>query len=163
MLFRSQHMNDMPYTDSEGRVYKYGEFFPPEFSLFGYNESFANKYLPISKEEALEKGYHWYEPEERDYKVGGDVIACEHNGVCGQQCSRAFLLTPNEKEFYKQLGIAMPVMCPNCRHYERIKLRNPIKLWNRQCAKCRKDIETSYSPDRKEIVYCEGCYQQEII
>ncbi|MBI2610179.1 hypothetical protein HYW53_03310, partial [Candidatus Giovannonibacteria bacterium] len=25
-----KHMNDMPYIDKKGRVYKYGEFFPPE-------------------------------------------------------------------------------------------------------------------------------------
>src|SRR3989338_6400151 len=25
-----KHMNDMPYVDKKGRVYKYGEFFPPE-------------------------------------------------------------------------------------------------------------------------------------
>ncbi|MDD5146640.1 MAG: hypothetical protein PHN39_02780, partial [Candidatus Pacebacteria bacterium] len=38
-----QHMNDMPYTDKKGRVYRYGEFFPPELSPFCYNETIAQE------------------------------------------------------------------------------------------------------------------------
>jgi len=33
----------------------------------------------------------------------------------------------------------------------------------RNCAKCEKEIETAYRPDQKEIVYCEQCYQQEVV
>ncbi|MFA6257630.1 MAG: hypothetical protein WC671_01315 [Candidatus Paceibacterota bacterium] len=51
--------------------------------------------------------------------------------------------------------------------------RNPRQLWHRSCMcelknhthgteKCAVEFETSYSPDRPEIVYCETCYQQEI-
>lgn len=36
-----QHMNETPYKDKLGREYRYGEFFPPEFSSFGYNETVA--------------------------------------------------------------------------------------------------------------------------
>jgi len=39
---------------------------------------------------------------------------------------------------------------------------NPPKLWDRQCAKCGKEIKTSYSPEREEIIYCEGCYNNEV-
>jgi hypothetical protein len=28
--------------------------------------------------------------------------------------------------------------------------------------KCEVEFETSYAPDRPEIVYCEKCYQQEV-
>ena len=48
-----------------------------------------------------------------------------------------------------------------------------MKLWERTCMcdkkdhlhgekKCEIEFETSYSPDRPEIVYCEKCYQQEV-
>lgn len=141
---------------------EWGEFFPPQLSLCGYNESFANKYVPITKQEALAKGFRWTEPEKRDYQIGGDVIGCEHKGECGQQCTGAFKLTQNEKDFYQQMQIPTPRLCPNCRHYERMKLRNPIKLYSRKCMKCGKDIETSYAPERPEIVYCESCYNSEI-
>ncbi|KKP59766.1 MAG: hypothetical protein UR55_C0020G0001, partial [Candidatus Nomurabacteria bacterium GW2011_GWF1_34_20] len=52
----------------------------------------------------------------------------------------------------------------NCRHYERLSQRNPMKLWHRSCMKegCTNEFETSYAPERSEIVYCEKCYQQEV-
>jgi hypothetical protein len=47
-----------------------------------------------------------------------------------------------------------------------------MKLWHRQCmcsknhphhgGRCSNEFETSYSPDRKEIVYCEQCYNSEV-
>jgi hypothetical protein len=47
-----KHMNEMPYVDKKGRVYKYGEFFPAELSPFGYNETLAHDFFPLEKEEA---------------------------------------------------------------------------------------------------------------
>ena len=43
------HMDQIPYTDSKGRTYKYGEFFPPELSPFVYNETIAQEYFPLPK------------------------------------------------------------------------------------------------------------------
>ena len=60
------------------------------------------------------------------------------------------------------MSIPVPQLCPNCRHFARLAQRTPIKLFDRKCAKCGKEIETSYSPDRPEIVYCEECYRQEV-
>src|SRR3989338_947095 len=64
-----EHMNSMPYVDSKGRVYRYGEFFPPELSPFSYNETIAQEYFPLSKDEALAKGYSWKDPEPRNYEI----------------------------------------------------------------------------------------------
>ena len=82
-------------------------------------------------------------------------------------------MTWEELELYKRLDVAVPALCPNCRHYARIRQRNPLKLWHRSCmcdkqnhthkGKCPNEFETSYAPDRPEIVYCEQCYQAEIV
>lgn len=141
---------------------EYGEFFPPALATYGYNESFANKYIPLTKEAAIAKGFRWTEPERKEHQIGGDVIACTHGGGCTQQCSTAFKLTPTEKAYYEQLGIPLPQLCPNCRHYERLKLRNSVTLYPRVCMKCDKAIQTSFAPDRPEIVYCETCYNAEV-
>jgi hypothetical protein len=114
----------------------------------------------------------------------GEVIKCEHKGNCTDQCTTAFRITPQEFNFYKQMNFPLPSLCPNCRHHRRLAQRNPLKLWKRKCqcageksengiytntakhvheGKCPNEFETSYSPDRKEIVYCEQCYQQEVI
>ena len=177
-----KHMDDMPYIDSKERIYKYGEFFPSELSPFAYNETVAQEYFPLTKEQALEQGYHWKEKEDRNYKIDiksedipddikdvndeiiKEVIECVHKGTCNQQCTEAFKITPEELQFYKRMNLPIPHLCPNCRHYERISKRNPLKLWHRSCMKegCTNEFETSYSPERPEIVYCEKCYQQEV-
>jgi hypothetical protein len=178
-----QHMNDMPYVDAKGRTYKYGEFFPPELSPFAYNETVAQEILPLSKEDAINKGYTWKDAEKKNYTVTlkhqdipdsivdvkesilSEVIECEHGGRCNHQCAGAFKLTASELKFYKAMNIAISHLCPSCRHYGRVEQRNPMKLWHRKCMKegCNNEFETSYAPDRPEIVYCEQCYQQEVV
>jgi len=178
-----KHMNEMPFVDSKERVYKYGEFFPSELSPFSYNETIAQEYFPLTKERALQQGYKWKEKEERNYSIDilskdlpddikdidddiiGKVIGCEHHGECNHKCSEAFKLIPEELLFYKRMNLPLPRLCPNCRHYERLSQRNPMKLWHRKCMNegCKNEFETSYAPDRPEIVYCESCYQKEVI
>ena len=177
-----KHMNDMPYIDSKGRVYKYGEFFPFELSPFCYNETIAQEYFPLTKEQALEQGYKWKDKEDRNYSIDihssnipddittvsdditTKVIECAHKGTCNQQCTEVFKIVPEELSFYKRMNLPISHLCPNCRHYERLSQRNPVKLWHRSCMKpgCTNEFETSYSPDRPEIIYCEKCYQQEV-
>ena len=62
------------------------------------------------------------------------------------------------------MNIPIPRRCFHCRHMNRVKRRNPFKLWYRKCMKegCNNEFETSYAPDRPEIVYCEKCYQGEV-
>lgn len=142
---------------------EYGEFFPATLAAIGYNESFANKYRPMMKEEAMARGYLWHEPEKRQHQVGGDVIACGHEGMCQQQCSSAFRLTQSEKDFYNNQGIPLPALCPNCRHYERLIMRTPVRFASRTCMKCGKGIVSGYPADGKEMIYCEQCYQTTVI
>lgn len=61
------------------------------------------------------------------------------------------------------MNLPIPRQCFYCRHQDRIKRRGPYKFWDRKCDHCGKDIKTNYAPDRKEIIYCERCYQQEVI
>jgi len=179
-----QHMNDMPFVDKKGRVYKYGEFFPTELSTFAYNETLAQEYFPLSKEEALAKGYNWKESDTKNYiatmsandlpddiknvadSVINEVISCAHKDKeCQEMCTTAFKIIPQELALYRKMGLPLPRLCPNCRHFSRLKKTNPLKLWHRKCMKpgCQNEFETSYAPDRPEIVYCEQCYQQEVI
>ncbi len=177
-----KHMDEMPYIDKKGRMYRYGEFFPTELSPFAYNETIAQEYFPLTKEKALSKGYTWKDQETRNYEItlkpedlsdhiseiGDDVLAqvigCAHEDKCNEQCTTAFKIISQELQFYRQMNLPLPRLCPNCRHYQRLKQRNPLKLWHRKCMKsgCTNEFETSYAPDRPEIIYCERCYQQEV-
>src|SRR3989338_3170990 len=200
-----EHMNSMPYIDQKGRVYKYGEFFPPELSPFAYNETIAQEYFPLTKEEALAKGYSWKDPEARNYQITlktedlpdhikdvkdsilEEIIGCEHEQKCNEQCTQAFKIIPQELAFLRKMNLPLPRLCPNCRHYQRIKQRNPLKLWHRKCQctgetseyevyqntadhihhtkdqPCQNEFETTYAPERPEIVYCEECYLREVV
>jgi Zn ribbon nucleic-acid-binding protein len=185
-----KHMDAVPYVDKQGLIYKYGEFFPIEISPFGYNTTTAQELFPLTKEESLSKGYAWKDPENKDYKIDilpenlpdsieevdeeilSKVIGCEHKGLCSETCSTAFKIVPEEFKFYKRMNLPLPHFCSNCRHFQRNKFRNPFKLWKRICmcdkkhshheGQCNIEFETSYSPERPEIVYCEKCYQQEV-
>jgi len=101
-----------------------------------------------------------------------EIIECVHKRQCEDRCSGAFRITQEELNLYKRLGVPLPKLCFFCRHEERLRLRNPMKLWHRQCmcekedhghsGKCEIKFETSYAPERPEIIYCERCYQQEV-
>ena len=98
--------------------------------------------------------------------ISNKVIQCINlnNKEIKSNCTEAFIIIPRELAFYKRENIPIPRLCPNCRHYERSRQRNPVKLWHRQCMKegCQNEFETTYSPERPEIIYCEKCYQAEV-
>ncbi len=136
----------------------YGEFFPPSLSPFGYNEACVQEQFPLTKAEALSQGFRWEDTERGTYgkENGKDIFACT-------QCTKNYRVIPRELEFYDRLAIPLPDLCPDCRHARRISARGPNKLWKRECAKCKKEVETSYPPDQSEMIYCESCYQREIV
>ncbi|MBI1812941.1 hypothetical protein HY285_05715 [Candidatus Peregrinibacteria bacterium] len=148
---------------------QYGEFFPLSLSPFGYNETVAQEYFQLTKDEANERGLLWFENQESKQKYMGpptefaediegvDDAICEKILLC-ESTGNLYKVIPQELEFYREMHLPIPRICPNERHARRMAKRNPRKLWSRTCAKCGKGIETSYSPDRPEIVYCESCY-----
>jgi hypothetical protein len=186
-----EHMNEIPYVDVRGLRYAYGEFFPSDLSAFAYNDTIAQEYFPLTKEQALERGYAWKDLEPRNYQVTlkaddmpdhindvedtilDQIISCQHESMCLEQCTESFKIISEEFKFYKKMNLPLPRLCPNCRHYQRLKLRNPLKLWYRSCmcnlpnhdhtGVCPNEFETSYAPDRPEKIYCEKCYQQEVL
>jgi len=156
---------------------EYGQFFPSNLSCFGYNETPAYEQFPINKNEASEKGYKWEDTERGTYgketlkkeelpdifpsdfprDITREIFACE-------LCNKNYRVIPNEFLFYKKLDVPIPRLCPDCRHDRRMKSRGPNKLWHRSCMRegCSNEFETSYAPERPEIIYCEQCYQQEV-
>ncbi len=146
-----KHMTEMPFKDMTGLIYSYGEMFPSEFSPWAYNETIAQEYFPLSKEEAEAKGYRWRDPVEKDYKptlrtedtpadisdtnesVLGEILECAHKGQCNQGCTKAFRVIQNELIFYKKIGVPIPTLCPACRTIERLKMRLGVKLYDGVC------------------------------
>jgi len=195
------HMSETPYISATRKIeYRYGEFFPFEFSPLAYNETAAIDYYPLDKQGAAARSFLWRDPHQKEYKITipsdaipdhiNDVQATITKEIIGcKACKRAYRILPRELEFYKRFGLSLPRPCPDCRHVERTKLRNPLAWYKRQCmcagktsnqqpitnnqytnavphfhgdTPCPNEFETSYAPERPEIVYCEQCYQAEV-
>ena len=154
---RAQIIEDMK------RRGEYGEFFPVEMSPFGYNETQAQDYFPLTKEEAIKQGFKWRDAKRKEVPKAEGVIMCKHDQSCDHLCTGGFKMIPSEIEFCKQNKIPFPTLCFNCRYKELVSWRNPPSLNDRKCAKCSKELMTSYRSDQKEIVYCEQCYQKEVV
>jgi len=149
---------------------EWGHYFPIQLSPFGYNETMAQIYYPLTKEEALQEGYTWkdnlpfttgketiqwsqipYNTQEVSASICQEILAC-------QTCQRNYKIIPQELKIYQDKQLSLPRNCPNCRLFSRMKLRNPYTLYDRNCQKCQTPIQTTYSPNKPETVYCEQCY-----
>ena len=151
---------------------EWGEFFPISISPFTYNETVAQEYFSLTKDEALNKGYKWKDEEINERPIYTKVDVPEFIGdvsddivreiLTCESCGKNYKIIPQELKFYREMNLPIPRKCPDCRHKERIALRNPRKLWKRNCMKCGVGIETTYAPAREEIVYCEKCYLESL-
>ncbi|MFH0806738.1 MAG: hypothetical protein V1885_03385 [Candidatus Brennerbacteria bacterium] len=172
---------------------EYGEFFPPKLSPFGYNETQGIIYMPLTKEEAVKRGYKWedvvtgtFNKETISQNEVPDDIKDVENSILKEvlkcdECEKNYNIVEPELEFYRREGIPIPRFCPNCRYQKRLSLRPPRRLWHRQCmcdyrawensvkhphhteGRCSNEFKTSYAPERPEVVYCEQCYNAEVV
>jgi len=153
----------------------WGEFFPASLLPFAYNETVAQEYYPLDRASAEERGWRWKEEEHappNSKKVisaaqlpdhikdtPDDVlnwaIRCEATG-------KLFRIVKQELLYYRKMGLPLPRLHPDERYRQRMAFTNSRKLFERTCAKCSKTMETTYAPDRPEIVYCEDCYLKEV-
>ena len=148
---------------------EFGEFFPMTFSPFGYNETVACDYFPMTQEEVEAKGWYWFAEEKTEEKYMGpsdplpesieevDDTICDRILTC-EETGKHYKINKKELEFYRSMGLPIPTLCPVERHMRRHRRKTPYQLWERGCEKCGKEVTTSYSPYRPECVVCEQCY-----
>jgi hypothetical protein len=148
---------------------EWGEYFPVSLTPFGYNQTMAYEYFPLTKQQATAGGWLWSEEmnDETQYmgpihELPDDIIEAADD-ICDQilKCDisgKPYKIIPQELTFLRSMHLPLPRVSFLERHKRRMALRNPRKLVKRQCAKCSKDIQTTYSAKRPETVYCETCY-----
>ncbi|EKE29818.1 MAG: hypothetical protein ACD_2C00091G0004 [uncultured bacterium (gcode 4)] len=152
------------------------EFFPASISPFWYNESAAQDHYPLNQSEASDLWFKWsaFENPKPDVAkiipgwklpiniadVPDDIlnwaIECEKS-------KKPFRIIKKELDFYRSNGLPIPRLHPDERHKERLELRNPRKLHDRNCDKCWTDIRTTFAPGWSEMIYCEKCYDSEVL
>ncbi len=170
-----EHMKNMPFKDKLGRLYDYGEFFPLELSPFPYNDTVAQRFFPLTKEQAEERGFWWQELEERPYQITKktsdlpdhikdvqdsilkETIECE-------KCRKGFKVIPRELEFLRKMNVPFPRNCPWCRINEKFDqwIKN-LRVIDRKCSECGIEFQTHYSEDEVKDILCKTCYQNTIV
>ena len=108
---------------------EWGEFFPASLSPFGYNETVAQEYYPLSRSEAISQGFNWsdYEapfpkvekiipasrlPENID-DIPDDILAW---AIECEVTKKPFRIIAQELEFYRKHNIPIPKRHPDQRH-----------------------------------------------
>ncbi len=151
---------------------EWGEFFPTSLSLYPYNHSAAQDYYPLTKEQAVAKGYKWQDKNPHEYKpasfkipvtikevpdsIVNELLACS-------DCGKNYKIMAQELNLHRKINAPLSKKCPDCRQLEMQSWKNPRKLWDRKCDKCGTEIQTTYLPERPEKVYCEQCYLKEVV
>ncbi|QQR83270.1 hypothetical protein IPJ72_05725 [Candidatus Peregrinibacteria bacterium] len=151
---------------------EWGQFFPAHLSPHAYNESVAYDYFPLTKADVENKGWAWYEANEKAAYQGPTIELPDHiNSVTDQvteqiltceKSNKLFKIIPQELKFYRSMGIPIPRLAPDQRAIDRMQLRNERKLYDRKCSNCQSTIQSTYAPDREEKVVCEHCYLKNI-
>ncbi len=147
-----------------------------EFSAQAYNFSIGQILYPLTDEEIVKfGGYIAKEPEtnvgnmevlgkdqipQTINEVNDDIldkaIRCEVTG-------RPFRIIASELAFLRRIGLPLPIIHPSLRMSGRWKFSPVGKKYKAVCKKCQKDMETLFDPNEKYLMYCEKCYQQEVI
>lgn len=170
---------NMQYSDSEyysmlGQIFDHlqrtkesGEMFPISMSVVCYNETPAQLYFPLTREQALARKYRWKDKDPKEYKKSSAelpqrleetpddilkaVLSCE-------RCEKNYRLIKQELDFYRKMKLALPRECCDCRRDRRFLLRNPRTLWDAQCSACSAPMQTSFPKDKRGSILCEQCY-----
>lgn len=87
--------------------------------------------------------------------INAGILQCEVTG-------KPFKVIKQELAFYIENNLPLPTKHPDIRHAERMKIRNPRELHERDCDECGEKIITTYSPDRPEKILCEACYRKQV-
>jgi len=151
---------------------EWGDYFPFNISPFAYNETIAQEYFPLTKEQTEKIKSSWKdEPdplitEEITFFPPDDIRKVIYH-ICDRmlQCKitgKKYKITSQELKFYQKMKLPIPRIHPDQRHYDRLKFHNSYKLWSTKCAKCAADIQTTYAPENPQIIYCENCYLREV-
>lgn len=145
---------------------EYEDFFPRRLSPFHYNESDAMLWFPLSKEEALAKGFSWQDEEATPQMAAHfapDNIDDVSNDILEQTltCSlsgKKYRITKQELDFYRNAHLPVPAVAPLKRVATMAReFFQTNELHTAACSECSKSFQTVYDPHTQKVL-CEECY-----
>lgn len=148
---------------------EFGEFFPMEISPFGYNQSLAQEFYPLSQEEVRSRGLKWSDYESPPPALPNTIAAADlpdenaartteeilKTAILCQRSNRPFRVTEKELAYYQQYGVALPRLHPEERQKVRRNSLNGRQLHKRKCDASGASIFSTYPADTQHLVYSE--------
>ncbi len=147
-----------------------------EFSAQAYNFSIGQISYPLTEEQIVSlDGYVAKEPEtnvgnlevlsrgsipDTIEEIDGSIL---NKGLLCEISNRPFRITESELEFYRSMKLPLPSVHPSIRMEDKIRMVPVGKKFTTNCDNCHKDIETIFNPKEGWNLFCETCYQQEVI
>jgi hypothetical protein len=153
---------------------EWGQFLPSKFSPFGYNETAASDFKPLTRDQALAAGFLWRDLDQRELasvtkeqppgrvadisqtsleSLAKEVFRCQESG-------EPYKIIKPELEFYREHGFALPRYSPRTRHLKREALRFPPVFRRGHCQACQSEVETNLPFELESTLRCERCYQE---
>lgn len=160
---------------------EWGELFSPSLSPFGYNETVAQEYFPLKREQVinasvgdrhtdpLQRGaiFNWsdYEPpfpevskiitKEQMQRLPDNIKDIPDDilnwALTCEISGKLYRIVKPELKFYREHNLPIPRRHPDQRHRDRLGLRNPRKLWERPCD-CE-NVQHDHAPVRCAITF----------
>lgn len=155
---------------------EYGEFFPSSISPFGYNETQAQVFFTLTKEQALAQGFLWQDNmpgtfgketllpddipddiKDVDDSITTKILKCVRSG-------KNYNIVGQELLFYKQHNIPIPRLHPNERYKDRMALRPNRQMYDAVCAVTGVPLQTAYPPERRpKMIVSDEVYNKEVL
>ncbi|MBP6911845.1 MAG: hypothetical protein KBB88_01420 [Candidatus Pacebacteria bacterium] len=155
---------------------EYGDGLGIEYCAQGYNTSLAQISYPLDDEtiHAI-GGYVTVDPEIN--LEGIEVLSKEEvpetieevddgivvKAILCNETKRPFKIIPSELAFYRKMRLPLPTVHPQVRMIEMMRMVPTARMYSTDCAKCQKKIHSIFNPEERYNLYCETCYQSEIL
>lgn len=147
---------------------EWGKFFPETMTPMPYNRSIAQRYFPLTKDEAIKRGFKWHEEDVKTFpgiiKASElpDDLPLNDDAITVQSINgNPFRIIPQEIRRYREFNVPLPRLSYEERMDERAQKLGGLKLYERICAKTGKKILTTYSPDSPYIIWDVDVYDAE--
>ncbi len=155
---------------------EYGDGIGIEYSAQAYNISLAHTAYPLTAEEICALG--GYVASEPETNIGTtealstdevpEIIDAVNDSILDKAINcetvgRPFRIVPTELAFYREMKLPLPIDHPQIRMKENLSMVPTGKMFKAVCAKCKKNIFSIFDSNKGYNLYCESCYQKEVL
>lgn len=155
---------------------EYGDGIPISFSPFAYNITLASVGFPLSPETVKKLG-GYIEDETKGNAMGLPTLKADQMpnsisettddilkmAILSERSGRPFRIVPQELIFYRRQNLPIPLFHPYERMDSRTRIFGCYKFYTAKCARCGEVTQSAFDPNQGFTLYCDSCYQKEVV